>query len=229
MKSPINFCGQDSRWRETGVRAILMFSLFSSGCKTKIVRDLSNTRVSDVVHHTIADKLGVQSSEPPPYRRDEGIMSFLNEFLADAESRRRNNGETRGIKITESSLNMLRQVKYVDVLTEGAEKGVIASCNRYYSYDQTLGGKKKIRWTTIEVLRTESEAYAEGNRRRLQELLYHEFFHCLLNKGHLPPDKEGIMSPVLNKNNPRIFTDWDRLVDELFSPEFVDLIPDVTS
>lgn len=203
---------------------LLALSLLSMSCGIRKLKNLSEVPVGDMFHHMVGEKTA--SDDIPPKQYDTAIASYLNEFLADAKAHK--------VAISEESVDMLRQIKYVDVLSTTKDVGVIAACSRYYSYSQTLSGKKLLRWMIIEVLRKESEEYAEGDRRRLQELLYHELFHCLLNKGHLPVDAEGnqiegIMSPVLNKYNPRLATaeSWNELVEEMFSKEYLDLIPDV--
>ena len=40
-----------------------------------------------------------------------------------------------------------------------------------------------------------------GKQEKLKELMYHELFHCLLKKGHLPEGYQGIMSPLLYPYN----------------------------
>ena len=60
---------------------------------------------------------------------------------------------------------------------------------------------KMNKWLTIEVLKDED--FTRGSEPKLRELLYHELFHCYMNKGHLPEDIQGIMNPYLNPNNRR--------------------------
>ena len=121
-------------------------------------------------------------------------------------------------------------MKYVDKLSVAAGEGVVAACNRYYVESISQEGLKiyeeQKKWLSIEILKRESEEYTQGKEPKLKELVYHELFHCLLNKGHLPPGYDGIMSPVLDQNSTRVFTEWESLVEEMFSPEYLSIIPD---
>ncbi|MBI2601419.1 MAG: hypothetical protein HYW48_00035 [Deltaproteobacteria bacterium] len=161
-----------------------------------------------------------ETVELPERRYDKPLEAFLPEFVSDAGK--------RGVHIPDETADMLRQMIYVDKLTAANEPGVIAACARFYTWEKDIMEKRQVRWMTIEVLRKESEDYSGGDRIRLRELVFHELFHCLLNKGHLPKGVPGIMAPTLNKSNPRVYTDWDGLVDEMFSQKYLDLIPDAT-
>ncbi|MFK7823307.1 MAG: hypothetical protein AB8G05_04065 [Oligoflexales bacterium] len=61
---------------------------------------------------------------------------------------------------------------------------------------------------------------------RFKMLIYHELFHCLFNRGHLPEFDDngeplyGIMSEVLKKNNKLTWKKWQVLLDELFVKHF---------
>ena len=78
----------------------------------------------------------------------------------------------------------------------------------------------------IEVLRRESLDFTEGSRILLRELVFHELFHCFLNKGHLPAHVEGLMNPVFTKGNRRSHRDWEGLLDDAFSPKFLKIMED---
>lgn len=156
----------------------------------------------------------------PERRYDKPLTAFLSEFVTDADK--------RGVVIPQKTSDMLRQIVYVDKLSIPAEPSVMAACARFYSSEQDMFEKRRVRWMIVEVLRKESEQYTGGDRILLRELVYHELFHCLLNKGHLPEGVPGIMAPTLNQSNKRAFNDWEGLVDEMFSQKYLDLIPDAT-
>ena len=151
-----------------------------------------------------------------------------NEFVQDASR--------YGVVIYESTRSKLRTLQYVDNLSEAIGEGVVASCNRYYSVSEKIVNFQKVRkeekWLAIEVLRSGFDAYVEGleaeqAKMKLKELLYHELFHCYLDKAHLPMHVDGIMNPVLKKDNSRAYTEWELLVEELFSPTNMKMIDSV--
>ena len=191
--------------------------LIGSSCKLKLGN--KPLRISDVVHHKILETAGLEKRNPPPRFYDPDLEGFVGEFLKDASDRQ--------VAIPQDAIDKLRQIKYVDALSTAAEEGVIAACSRYFIEEKTLtGSSMSIKWTIIEVLRSATETFTESNRIRLRELMYHELFHCLMSKGHLPDGVEGIMSPTFAKGDRRAFTDWKKLVDDMFSQKFIDMIPD---
>lgn len=177
--------------------------------------------VQDMVNHTLLSVAGVHVVSLPPEQHEKELEAFIQPFIDDARK--------FGVIIPQETKEMLRQIIYVDRLSMKAGAGVIAACNRYYTYQQTLSGKRKLEWMTIEVLRKESLDYTGTDPQErqvlLKEVVYHELFHCFLNKGHLPPGKSGIMSATLVKGSRRAFLEWDALVEEMFSKEYLDLIP----
>lgn len=200
-----------------------LFYLIFTSCASKKTRWLVETPLQDMVNHTLLKKTGMAVSELPPRIYDENLLPFVEQFIDDAAQ--------RGVLIPEATRNKLRQVIYVKHLSVPAEPGVMAVCNRYYSYETTLEGKKRLNWMIIEVLEKESQEYV-GNHKHstilLRELLYHEIFHCLLNKGHLPSGMDGLMSPIFKKGSQRAVTQWKELLDETFSPEYLKAIPNAS-
>jgi hypothetical protein len=192
------------------LRLFLLFFVLSSttACKTVQAKykNLEDDFVSVFVKETEA--------KIPDTKFDSGLMLYRDQFLADAEK--------YGVHITDLSRDALRRLEYVDQLSVQHDGNVIAACSRFYTWQKD----SKVRWMVIEVLKDKAQKYTGGEAIRLKELLYHEFFHCFLNKGHLPEGKEGIMAPVLTRNSQRVYLDWDGLVEEMFSPEYLELIPD---
>lgn len=160
-----------------------------------------------------------ENAEIPEKKFDPELKPYIDQFIKDAR--------TRGVNITPESQNMLVQFVYVDKFTNHEmNPALLALCQRFYGYENLSTKAKKVRWNIIEVLKEQTALYTEGDKIRLKELLYHELFHCFMHKGHLPPGVPGIMAPVLNKGSERIYTDWNGLVDEMFSPKYLEMIPD---
>lgn len=197
----------------------LFFSSFFtilSACGPQLEK-LADQPVGDIIGHNIADSLGLGSGEEPERFYDPQLVRFVYEFVANAKE--------HGVIILPATLDRLKQIKYVPKLSVGAGEGVIAACNRYYIEVSTVGGSKQVKYLIIEVQTPAVQDFTEGSLIRLRELMFHELFHCLLNKKHLPDDVAGIMSAKLTKGSTRAFTEWDQLVEELFSPKFISLIP----
>lgn len=190
---------------------LLSCTILIQGCLHQ--RRIIEARVNDIVETEVS-----KDAKIPEKRFDAELDPFLHEFYAEALK--------RGVVITQPARDLLVQVKYVDSLSTKGESDVIAVCSRYYSFREGLTERKKVRWNTIEVLRKESQHYSGGKRELLREVLFHEFIHCLMNKGHLPPEYPGIMSPRLNPISRRVFDNWEGLLDEAFSPEYLRIIPD---
>ena len=183
---------------------------------------LLETPVQDMVSHTLLESVGFRVLKLPKLAFDDELKPFIGQFINDAAK--------RGVIITEETKQKLRQVVYVDELTVQGGPGVMAACNRFYTYVGTIGGKRQLNWMTIEVLRKESAAYIGSNKEdsviKLRELMYHELFHCFMNKGHLPPNYDGIMSPTFTKGNQRAVKEWEALVDDMFSPLYLSVMPE---
>ncbi len=156
----------------------------------------------------------------PEWRRDSQLAVYIPQFLQDAES--------QGHPISQEMQNRLRQLVYVDQLSVPADPGVMAACSRYYATEFTISGTSELKWMNIEVLRKESQLFTKGDVFLLRELVYHELFHCYMNKGHLPEGYSGIMSPTLDPSSTLVHTDWQGLVDEMFSEKYLALIPDAS-
>ena len=175
-------------------------------------------KVKDIFNHKIIWK---KANLPDP-EYDAELKPYVDSFVADARK--------YGVNITDEAVSKLRLLRYVDKLSATSGEGVVASCNRYYVESITQEGLKiydeKSKWLSIEILYKESKEYTQGQEPKLKELVYHELFHCLLNKGHLPAGYDGIMSAVLDQSSQRVFTEWDQLVEEMFSPQYLSIIPD---
>ena len=191
-------------------------------CAHKQRKWLLETPVQDMVSHTFLESVGFRVLKLPEPAFDDALKPFIGQFINDAEK--------RGVFIPEETRKKLRQVVYVDQLTMQGGPGVMAACNRFYTYVGTIGGKRKLNWMTIEVLRKESADYIGTNKEdaiiKLRELMYHELFHCFMNKGHLPDNYDGIMSPTFTKGSQRAVKEWEALVDDMFSPLYLSVIPD---
>ena len=158
--------------------------------------------------------------QPPKLDFDADLTIYLNNFLRDAKS--------RGVLINDKLRKRLRVIKWVDKFTStSTSSSVLAMCSRYFSSQRSIAGVKEVRWSTIEVLKKRTLLYTEGSETLLKELMYHELFHCLMNKGHLPKQYFGIMSPHFAKGSKRAYKAWDSLVDDMFSEFFINIIPDV--
>lgn len=193
----------------------IFFAIFTS-CKTKKIKSVA---ITDVFNHKILSQVGIDMKSLPEIIHEPDLYRYVEEFIADAKQ--------RNVGISQESVERLRQVKYVDTLTSSAEPDVVATCSRYSLEQPMIYGKKPpLKWTVIEVLKKESQEFTQGHPVRLRELLYHEIFHCLMNKGHLPPGIDGIMSPVFHKEDKRAFKEWKILVDEMFSEKLIGMIPD---
>ncbi len=198
---------------------LVAISLFSSqwSCKEKI-KAIEKTPLSDVVHHKILDTVGIKDSKMPERFYDEKLKGYISSFIADAAR--------YGIIISDNSKQMLRRVTYVKQLSGGTEPGVLASCNHYVVRKQAVGGTLEERFNTIEVLEDAAARYAGDSPVLEQELVYHEAGHCLLNKKHLPDNVKGIMNPYFKKGDQRAFKSFDGLVSDMFSPEYMAMMPD---
>ena len=202
------------------LRLVCLLFLFTN-CK---IRSIKINRNSDLANILLKKK-----TKAPPYKVDNEFREIYKSFLDDAKK--------YDVHIQQHSVDKLRQIIWVDKLSATEEKGVLASCNRYQVKQNRLKGftleKESIKWMTIEVLRKDTRIFVGDSPKRLWELIYHELFHCLLNKGHLPQfDAEGneingIMSPILSMHSRRAEKSWNDLVEEMFSEKFLELVEDV--
>lgn len=193
--------------------SIILVSFISTSCKTRIKK--VDKAVSDLANIFVPP----HKAKIPEEYFDPSLKPYIAMFVADARK--------RDVLITDESVKMLRVLKYVDNLSVVEDESVIAACSRFNSWDETATDRKKVRWNIIEVRREASDNFTGGEEMRLRELIYHELFHCFLNKGHLPDDKDGLMSPNLSSNSDRVYgKSWEQLIDEAFSKEFINLIPD---
>lgn len=205
--------------------SIVFYAVFGgASCASRKHRWLLDMPLEDIVHHTLLQKAGIATVSLPDKTFDVDLYPFVQEFVDDAR--------VRGVEIDGDTQDKLRGLRFVDKLSIPAEPGVMAACHRYYTAQATLGGSKMIAWLDIEVLKKESLTYADSGacerKILLREVIFHELFHCFLNKGHLPDGIEGIMSASFTKGNRRACTDWQGLVDEMFSPKYMSMIGDVS-
>ena len=175
------------------------------------------TVLSDVINNKVLQAVGVKKIKPPERFYHPDLIGFANNFISDAAR--------YGVIITDQSKELLRVINFSDKL-DTTETGVLASCNRYRGENQAFGGVIEVRWNTIQVLKDATKRYTGESHILLRELLYHELYHCLLNKGHLPEDVPGIMNPFFQRGDQRAFKDWDGLIADMFSKKLRDMTPD---
>lgn len=184
--------------------------------------DLSLRFPEGKIHTSIQKAIGIKTIKIPEKNHDPKLAFYLEDFIQDAKERNRT--------VDAKALDSLKVIKYVDKLSRSNDKRVVATCNNYFVKGKkiTLERYSK-RWREIEVLKKEAEAFSAGNEVYLRMLLYHELFHCLYHKGHLPDvynDKKlyGIMSETLSTKNKEPVENWHGMLDELFLEHF-DIIP----
>ena len=179
-------------------------------------KEVVESPLQDMFDHKLLAQLGANVVPIPAPEYDEELKGFVNQFVEDAKN--------RGVLISSERVKLLRKVVWVDRLTISPGKiGVMASCNRFFSNQTTLSGKKPVNWMTIEVLRESTKRYTGDHEKSvilLREIMYHELGHCLGGWSHLKT-KKGIMSASFSKGNKRAFKEWRPLVDEMFSPEYL--------
>ena len=205
------------------LRILSVFLVINFSCGCKSLRGLSVDKFTDAFHHRIV----IKHKELPKRKIDPEYLQILREFIQDARS--------RGVNIKPETIKKLRRIEKVNKFSVESGPGVIASCNRYTVSESVLDdfsmAALPIQYMTIEVLEKTLKRHASDGqggiyKEKEKEVLYHELFHCLLNKGHLPPGEQGIMSAVIDRSSRRALEEWDLLVDELFSPKYLNLIPD---
>lgn len=192
-----------------------------SACKKRIQWDVQ-APLHDVINHNLLDAAGVNKIEAPTYQYDEELRPFFQQFIDAAKKHQ--------IEISEEKKLELRQMIFVDKLTNMSNSGVMAACNRYRASQATVSGNRPLRWMVIEVLNPAIDRYAGTGKSRvilLREVMFHELFHCLLSKGHLPTGVSGIMSATFRRGDNRAQNRWDELVKDMFSKNFMELIPNV--
>ena len=205
-----------------GKNLILLLSILGFlRCATQDRRfgNMPSLTVDQIVHKKILKAVGVNIPKEPDVFIDVELAHYLNGFIEDAKSRGRN--------ISANNIGRLRVIKYVDKLSRASGPNVVASCNSYYLTKPKIGGgSNAIRWKEIEVHRDGSEAFRDGEELRFKMLIYHELFHCLFNRGHLPEFDGngqliyGIMSEVLKKNHKLTWQKWESLLDDMFVLHF---------
>tara|TARA_Y100000991_G_scaffold213926_1_gene200517 strand:- start:1979 stop:2545 length:567 start_codon:yes stop_codon:yes gene_type:complete len=182
------------------------------------------TFITDSVNYKVILKEG----QIPDVDWDPYLTEIENDFIIEAKK--------SGVIIPEKTRNKLRHLKFVEEFSTPKEKGVAATCTRYSVYDQYISGitltNQEKKWLSIEVLRPALENYTKNlneneKKRKTYELIFHELFHCYLDKGHLPQNYDGVMNPVLDSSSRRAIDHWDALVEEMFSPTYLSIIPDV--
>ena len=216
MKGHYFPCGDAMRT----VLKVLLFFVFATigvSCKKKIKID---PRLSDFSSLNLKALDTPGTGGLPDLYYDPDLYAFVSEYIQDAK--------THGIEVAERTIQALRIIRWVDKLSVGEGPGVMAACSRYYVTETALlFNTDTVLWTMIEALRSETQAYTQGNRLLLRELMYHELTHCLLEKGHLPDGVDGIMSPVFTEGNTEALFDWTQLVNDNFSAYFLKLEPDI--
>jgi hypothetical protein len=197
---------------------------FLESCAKATRKNVLNMPLQDVFDHKLLTGLGIEVHDIPEQKFDTDIMVFVNQFIRDAKE--------RGVLIPEENLSTLRTILWVDHLAIGDQPGVMAVCNRYYTNEETLSGSKRVRWTTIEVHRKNTDNYIKDDKSILQirfrEVIYHELVHCLLNKGHSPNNVPGLMNAFFAQGSKRAVETWGGLLKQLFSKDYLALLPDIS-
>jgi hypothetical protein len=194
------------------IRFILgsLFLLASTNCKHQ----------RQVLQNTTIGIFQKKADVEPEEKFDPALKPYIASFVAEAKK--------YGVEIPPETVSMLKQFVYVKKLSAPPDPGVMAICTRFYGWEARKGINKKVKWMTIEIQKESAEHFAQGDELSVREVAYHELFHCLLNKGHLPEGVPGIMSPTLNRDSDRVLLEWDSLMQELFSPTYLKLIPDAS-
>lgn len=197
--------------------------LLLGGCLLRNPKEALKLPLTDVLDRRVLKIFGVSDNPQPDRFYDSRLRPFVGEFVADAKS--------HGVHIASEMVSRLRQVKYVNSFSDKLAASVIAVCNRYTANQRTLGGGTvPLKWLTIEVHRARSSDFTTTDPAKelilLRELMYHELFHCLLNKGHLPANIDGIMSSTFSRGNLRSLKVWPSLVKDMFV-NHLSLIPSV--
>lgn len=194
----------------------LLCAILMKGCATRHGNFFQ--KANDLMHYYFTPE---KKPKIPEKEWHPELEPYVHDFVHDAK--------IRGVDIKAETLDLLKRFVYVKSFSSGINPpGVVAACIRFYGYETTKVGRKRVLWFNIEVIQGGSNDYAQGNPIFLKELLYHELFHCLMNKGHLPQGVPGIMAPTLTRGSTRVLTDWEGLVDEMFSPEYLELIEDAS-
>lgn len=200
---------------------ILAIHILTEACAPKIEKltKIPNLPDLDKVQHDLLKVIGVKEKNMPEVSYDSDLLKYRDEFITEAESYNK--------PISQNTINSLRVIKYVNRLSQGSGPSVVAACNRYKTKHKRIGGGKVVKWKEIEVLKDRLLGFASGEELRIRLILYHEFFHCFYDKSHLPADKRGIMSAVLYRGNGGLFKTWHQQLADMFSDEYMNIIPDI--
>ncbi len=158
-----------------------------------------------------------EDTNVPSYDLDPSLSPYIQDFAVEATKRKHD--------ISADQIERLRIFSYVDKLPDEVPPKVIGLCTRHTSYGKKNLKKIETKWLTINLHITKLKAYTGGDPIRLREVVFHELFHCFMNKSHLAPGVPGLMAPVLVKS-PRVYTDWSGVLDEAFSKKYMEMIPD---
>lgn len=204
-----------------GLLMLVLAGWGMSGCKKKVISDPRLADFSSLKLPALPSSFGMTAAaDLPDLYYDPDLYAFVSEYIKDTKS--------RGVEVADRTIQALRIMRWVDHLSVGEGPGVMAACSRYYVTEtKYFFESHEILWTMIEVLRGKAQEYTDGNRLLLRELLYHELNHCLLEKGHLPDGVEGIMSPVFTEGDHRALKTWSQLLDDNFSQNYLNMMPNI--
>lgn len=158
-----------------------------------------------------------QDAKVPDRDIDPSLAVFIPEFTKESAQRQH--------EVSSDEINKLRMFTYVDSFPDDVPPKVIGLCSHHTSYGKKNLKKTATKWLTIGLHKTKVQAYTKGDPLRLREVVFHELFHCFMDKGHLPEGVVGLMSPSLVKTQ-RIYKDWGGILDEAFSKKLMEMMPD---
>lgn len=187
---------------------------------SNIIKKVNSATISDIVSHDILAQAGVDPPKIPTIERDDRLEPILYDFIDQAE--------VYGVKVPKTQVDKIRKMVFVKRFSKKTNPKAIAVCHRYnYKERSVIGGKAivKFNWFNIEVHQAKAKRLAGNNRTLLKKIIFHELGHCLLNKGHLPKNKKGIMAAVFG-DNVKIEDRWTDLVEDMFTN--LHLVPDIT-
>jgi hypothetical protein len=148
------------------------------------------------------------------------FQPYLDQFIIEASA--------RDIQISSQIIDRLRRINFVDAFDDNpSRQETLGSCNYY---NEPLA--PRFQWKEIKILNPELWNYSSSGSTKpeeTREVIFHELYHCLLERGHLPEDGpiDGIMLPMLTRYRSRVFNDWPGLLDDMFSATSMEATPPI--
>ena len=202
--------------------------------------DLSQLTLQDVIHDSPLEKIIEVGSGRPEVDLDPSLDAYLQEFEDDAVRILTDHGTKSELEAELRDFYKKQRAnivvfKYVSELTRTSGKNVAASCNTIVVKETRLLDGKRVdgdSWKEIEVHEEKSKSFTGGEELKLKKLLYHEIFHCIYDKGHLPKYDDngeqiyGIMSEKLLQNKKLDWQIWEGMLIDMFVTYF-HMTPDI--